>query len=249
MVALRVSEIGCWRTKVPNVVGVIQARMGSSRLPGKALRPLGGKPLVWHIIDRVRRADRCQQVILATTTDPRKEPLIEFAQQQGLDVVLEEEEDDLAARIAAAARRSGADYLLKTGGDCPLVDPDVMAKMVDLAVETQADFCSNRVRWTYPLGLSCDVMSSKAVLWCDENLTEAEDRELFALYVRDHPQDFVVTSFENDIDLSDLAWTVDTPEDYEDVGRIFDALYRDGTCFTLDDVLFFLNDRRARDRA
>jgi len=230
---------------MPDVVGVIQARMGSSRLPGKALRPLGGKPLIWHIADRVRRAGRCETIILATTTDPRNVPMIEYAEELGLVVVQDEVEDDLASRIAKAVRASGADFVLKTGGDCPLVDPDVMAGMVDLALETESDFCSNRVQWSFPLGLSCDVLSARAILWCDQNLKQPEDRELFALYVRDHPNHFVVTSFEREVDLSDLTWTVDTPEDYASVARIFDALFRDGDCFGLDDVLRFLGDDRA----
>ena len=222
------------------VAGVLQARMGSSRLPGKALRSLAGKPLVWHMIDRMRRAGVCQQIVLATTTDPRNDPLIELAHSEGLEVVQEAEEDDLAARIALAARLTGADILLKTGGDCPLVDPDVMRRMVERAVSTRADFVSNRIRWTYPIGLSCDVISAKAVLWCDENLVEPNDRELFALYIRDHPQRFSVDSFENDIDLSHHNWTVDTPEDYSFVQPIFDTLYREGRCFGLGDVLQYL---------
>lgn len=227
------------------IVGVLQARMGSSRLPGKALRPLAGKPLIWHMIDRMRRAEVCERIVLATTTDPRNAPLLEFARGEGLDVVEEPAEDDLASRIARAVRLTGADVLLKTGGDCPLVDPDVMRRMVQRAVASDGDFVSNRVRWTYPLGLSCDVVSARSVLWCDENLTSAKDRELFALYVRDNPDRFKVISFENDENLSHHAWTVDTPEDYVFVQSIFDALYRDGGCFGMQDVLQFLSTRQA----
>ena len=109
--------------------------MGSTRLPGKALRALGGKPLIWHIVDRVRRADCCDTIILATTTDPRNEPMVDFAEDLGLAVVLEEVEDDLAARIAKAVSASGADFVLKTSGDCPLLDPKVMAGQGTLALE------------------------------------------------------------------------------------------------------------------
>lgn len=223
------------------IAGVLQARMGSSRLPGKAMRPLAGKPLVWHMIDRMRRTGLCEQIVLATTTDPRNGPLIEFAQREGLAVVTEDDEDDLAARIAHAARLSGADFLLKTGGDCPLVDVDVMRSMVETAVARDADFTSNRVRWTFPLGLSCDVVSAKAVLWCDENLAKPEDRELFALYIRDHPDRFKVVSYEHEEDLSQHGWTVDTPEDFAFVAAIFETLYREGQCFSLSEVLAYLD--------
>jgi spore coat polysaccharide biosynthesis protein SpsF len=225
------------------ICGVLQARMGSSRLPGKALRPLAGKPLVWHMIDRMRRTEVCESIVLATTADPRNEPLIEFAKAEGLEVVREENEDDLAARIMKAVDVSGADVLLKTGGDCPLIDPAIMRAMVERAVAEDADFTSNRVRWTFPLGLSCDVVSARSVRWCHEHLTEAEDRELFALYIRDHPEQFKVVSFEHPTDLSAHGWTVDTAEDYAFVSDIFDALYVDGKCFGLDDVLAYLNAR------
>jgi len=224
------------------IIGVLQARMGSSRLPGKALRPLAGKPLVWHMIDRMRRTGVCEELVLATTTDPRNEPLIAFARKEGMAVVQAEMEDDLADRIALAVKATDADYILKTGGDCPLIDPVVMTGMVRRGVSEGADFCSNRVRWSYPLGLSCDVVSAKSVLWCDENLTSAEDRELFALYIRDHSEQFKVVSYEHDEDLSAHGWTVDTPEDYASVSRVFDGLYVDGECFGLDDTLRFLSE-------
>ncbi len=220
-----------------NIVGVLQARMGSSRLPGKALRLLAGRPLVWHMVDRMRRTGYCETIVLATTADPGNEPLVEFAEKEGLEVVREELEDDLASRIAGAVRLTGADMILKTGGDCPLIDPATMRAMIERAVEEDADFCSNRVRWTFPLGLSCDVVSARSVLWCNENLVNPTDRELFAIWIRDHPERFRVVSFEHETDLSAYGWTVDTPEDYNAVASIFDALYHDGECFSLPDVL------------
>jgi len=214
--------------------------MGSERLPGKVLRPLAGKPLLWHMVDRLRRVDRCSEIVLATTCDPRNDRLAEFAQDNDLFLVREQNENDLAGRIAKAVRMTNADIVLKAAGDCPLVDPLIMRDMVDMAIERQSDFCSNRVRWTFPLGLSCDVISARAILWCDENLTTDVHRELFAVYVRDNPQRFKVTSFENSIDLSRHGWAVDTPEDMEWVEAVFDQLYIEGGCFGLADVLAFL---------
>lgn len=226
------------------VAGVIQARMGSTRLPGKALLPLAGRPLVWHIVDRMRRTERCESIVLATTADPRNEPLVAWAESEGLGVVQEALEDDLAARIAEAVRLTGADVLLKCGGDCPLVDPAVMRAMIDRCVAEDADFVSNRVRWTFPLGLSCDVVSARAVLWCDAHLKAAEDRELFAIWIRDHPDRFKVISHEWREDLSHHGWTVDTPEDYAFVSSLFDALYQEGACFGFEDVLGRLREER-----
>lgn len=223
------------------VLGVVQSRMGSSRLPGKALAPLAGKPLIWHMIDRMRRVEGIEEIVLATTSDPRNDPLVEFCEREGLATFRHVEEDDLAGRIAGAIRGRPGDLILKTGGDCPLIDPTVLQKMVDMARKSErADFVSNRIEWSYPLGLSADVVSRSAVEWCDANLTAPEDRELFALYIRDHPEQFAVIPVVNDTDLTQHNWCVDTPEDYVFVSRIYDALYRPGECFGLQDVLDFL---------
>ena len=212
--------------------------MGSTRLPGKALkppprqaaclahhRPRGGE-LKFAIARYLPRRP------IHETTRSR-----DFARAEGLDVVREPEEDDLVRRIAGAVRKTDADLVLKTGGDCPLVDPDIMRAMVETALREDADFVSNRVRWTFPLGLSCDVVSARAIHWCERNLGHPKERELFALYIREHPERFSVISHEHSEDLSHHSWTVDTAADYEFVSSIFDALYRENECFGLRDVL------------
>jgi len=222
------------------IAAVVQARMGSSRVPGKAMLDLAGHPLIWHIIDRVRRVTSIETIILATTADPRNEPLIEFAKSCGLACVQSKNENDLADRLAKAFALSQTQYLLKVGGDCPLIDVTVLQKMVDRALKDGGDFISNRVKWSYPLGLSADVISRDATLWCDQNLIRPEDRELFALYIRDHTERFHVTSIEQEQDLSHHVWTVDEPEDVPFMRTIFDKLYREGEVFGMDDVLSFL---------
>lgn len=228
------------------VIGVIQARMGSSRLPGKALLPLAGKPLVWHIIDRMRRVRGVDRIVLATTLDPRNEPLIDFVRGEGLEVFRHPLEDDIAGRIAGAIAPYTGEVVLKTGGDCPLIDPAVLQRMVDVGLsDPAADFVSNRVVWSYPLGLSADVVSRRSIAWADANLHKPEERELFALYLRDHPDQFKVVPITQSENMSHHNWCVDTPEDMAFVGRIFDALYREGECFGLVETLAFLESRAA----
>lgn len=220
--------------------GVIQARMGSSRVPGKAMLEFGGKPMLWHLIDRLRRVECLETIVLATTADPRNDPMIAFAAREGVPAVRAEQEEDLARRIAMAFELADTKWLLKVGGDCPLIDPALLTRMARTAIEQDGDFVSNRVKWSYPLGLSADVVSRRATLWCDRNLSEPSDRELFALYIRDHSDMFRVISIENDRDLSHHGWTVDTPEDVVFMQGIFGALYREGKVFGLDDVLAYL---------
>jgi len=229
------------------VIGVIQARMGSSRVPGKAMLDLAGKPLLWHMIDRLRRVPQIGPIVLATSSDERNAPMIALAEAEGLSVCRHPGEDDLAGRIARAIRPLAGDLVLRVGGDCPLIDPAVLDGMVALAIDTPgADFVSNRIDWSFPLGLSADVLSRRAIEWCDENLTDAEDRELFAVYVRDHPERFCVRGYVNDVDLSHHGWTVDEPGDVVFMTGIFDALYRPGAVFGMQAVLDHLASRPDR---
>ena len=210
-----------------NIICVIQARMGSSRVPG--------------MIDRVRRVEGVTDVVLATTQDPRNQPMIELAAQEGLKYHCQPGEDDIAGRIAGAIKNCPGDIVLKVGGDCPLIDPEVLQKIVNTAVAAgDADFVSNRLDWSYPLGLSADVLSRKAIEWCDENFTDAEDRELFAVRIRDNPDRFKVIGVVNDVDLSRHGWTVDEPKDVGFMRDIFDHLYRKGEVFGMAETLAYL---------
>ncbi len=215
--------------------------MGSSRVPGKALLDLAGRPLIGHIIDKLRRVQRVSEIVLATTADPRNAPLIAFAESEGIGVFQHPAEDDLAGRFAGVIENWRGDFVLKASGDCPLIDVGVLQRMVDVALsDHEADFISNRINWSYPLGLSADVISRRAIEWCDRNLTLAEDRELFAAYIRDHADRFKVIPIVNHVNLSDHGWTVDEPADVEFVRRIFAGLYVPGGYFGLDDVLRYL---------
>ena len=222
-------------------VGLIEARMGSTRLPGKVMREFCGRPMVWHIGDRLRRVDGIDQLVMATTADSRNAPLVAFAEQHGMAVFRAELEDDIAGRLAGAMRLTEADAIMKINGDCPLVDPAVLQILLDRFVEAgDADYASNKVTWSYPLGLSAEVIGRTAVDWCDENLATPQDRELVANWIRDHPDRFKVISVSAPYDVSHLDLTVDTAEDFAEVNRIFEALYREDDCFGLDEILEFL---------
>src|SRR3989304_2895228 len=137
------------------IAGLIQARMGSTRLPGKVMLDLAGKPMVGHIIDRLQAVPGLCGIVLATTVDSRNDGLVEYARSRGLSVYRAQGEDDIAERLAGAAKLMRADAILKVNGDCPLVDPEVLWRLV-AAFESagDADYASNKIIWTYPMGLT-----------------------------------------------------------------------------------------------
>jgi spore coat polysaccharide biosynthesis protein SpsF (cytidylyltransferase family) len=222
------------------IAGLVQARMGSTRLPRKVMLPLAGRPLVGHIFDRLRRVPGLSGLVLATTRDPANDPLAAFAAAEGALVFRARGEDDIAERLAGAAALAGADAILKVNGDCPLVDPAVLSLLVERYRLGDVDYVSNKIVWTWPEGLSAELIGRVALDWCDANLTTPADREFVANWIRDHGERFRVASVEGSRDLSHHRWTVDTPEDYAFMQRVFAALHPRDPVFGLDAVLAHL---------
>jgi len=223
------------------VFGLIQARMGSSRLPGKVMLPLAGRPLVWHIVDRLWRVSRLDGIILATTADPRNDPLAAFALEVGLPVVRWPEEDDIIGRLLACADLTGADAFVKVNADCPLLDPAIVDAVLDgfLADDT-IDLATNKLDGSYPLGYSVEVVRTATLRRCDGLLVRPEQRELIIQWMIDHPAEFRLLGLSGPGVATSHGLTVDFPEDYALMSRIFDALYRPGECFRLSAVLGLL---------
>lgn len=223
------------------VVGLVQARMGSTRLPGKVLADIAGQPLIHHIVDRLLAVDQVEEVVLTTTADARNDPLAEYAERLGLAVQRGPREDDVAERLAAAADLVGADAVLKVNGDCPLVDPHVLGRLVDVFLHGHGlAYVSNKITWSWPEGLSAEVIATSALRWCDEHLRDETDRELVANWIRDHPDRFPQASVVGDRDLTHLHLAVDTADDLEQVRRIFAALHQPDRLFTFEEVLALL---------
>ena len=223
--------------------GLIQARMGSTRLPGKVLLDLAGKPLIWHVTERLRRVPGLDGIVVASTADPQNDALAEFAAREGLSIHRHPQEDDIAGRLAGTVRELGATAILKINGDCPLVDPRVLTRLLDRYLgQAGLDYVSNKSIKTYPLGLSAEVIAARPLLWCDGNLRSAVDREYVADWIRNHTDRFAVASIEHERDLSQHGWMVDTPEDLAFVQDIFARLYRNGEVFGMEQVLAILGD-------
>lgn len=208
-------------------VAIIQARLGSTRLPGKVLLPLLGEPVLTHVVRRVARASSVDAVVVATTTRPEDDAIVDLAAVQAW-LVERGSEVDLLDRYLRAARAHDADRVVRITSDCPLVDPAVIDDVVGVLAATGADYASNTLEpRTFPRGLDVEAMTRTALETADLGDHDPDSREHATPYIYRHPERFHLARVPLTVDLSEHRWTVDTAEDYELVRRIFEALGRD----------------------
>jgi len=208
-------------------VAIVQARMGSTRLPGKVMLPLLGEPVLSLVMRRAARARTLDAVVVATTTLPDDDAVVALAKREGWPVV-RGSETDLLDRYLAAARAHDAKVVVRITSDCPLIDPDVIDGTVDAFRAADVDYASNTLEPpTYPRGLDVEVVSRSALERADREDTEPAWREHATPFVYRHPELFRLLRVPADDDHSDLRWTLDTPEDYRLISRIYEALGHD----------------------
>ncbi len=229
------------------VVGILQARMGSTRLPGKVLMQAAGMSLIRLMVDRVRRASRLDELWLATSEDPANDPLA--GEMAAAEVpVFRGSEDDVLSRFDAVAEKTGADWIVRLTGDCPLHDPDIIDAVIGYAIEhaDRFDYVCNSLRPTYPDGLDVEVFTREALSRAAKEATTPLQREHVTPYIHrfhDGPGPFRVGHFSGPADFSHLRWTVDEPEDYQVVKEIFETLYPGNPHFGWLDVLAVVTRR------
>jgi spore coat polysaccharide biosynthesis protein SpsF len=195
-------------------VAIIQARMGSTRLPGKVLKPLAGQPVLAHVVKRVMAANQIDEVVVATSTEPADDAIETFCNEHGWQCIRGSERDVLA-RYAKAARIARADVVVRVTSDCPLFSPRILDDMLDRFDPEQMDYMStNYPTRSFPVGLDCEIMRTDALLQADADAKDAYDREHVTPYLYNNPALFRVHGFANDQDLLDLRITLDTAKDY-----------------------------------
>jgi spore coat polysaccharide biosynthesis protein SpsF len=215
---------------------ILQARMSSSRLPGKVMKPLAGRPMVERQLERLRRCETLDRLIIATSTDSSDDPLAAHLESIGVEVFRGSLSDVLGRYRGCVEALKVADDVVRLTADCPLADPGVIDACVRRRAEQGVDYCSNgRVR-TYPRGLDVEVFTTEALLAAGREATSAYDREHVTPYLYAAGSRFTQAALTQDRDESGLRWTVDTPEDYAFVARVYDALYPADPAFTSDDI-------------
>ncbi len=192
-------------------VCVVQARMGSSRLPGKVLADLAGRPMLRFQLDRLRDLDAVELVV-ATSTLARDDAIVDVAEQAGA-MVVRGDEHDVLDRFLAVLDQVPAETVIRLTGDCPLSDPGVIASVVARHHERGADYTSNILPRTFPKGLDVEVMSADALRTAAAEASRLFEREHVTPFLYRHPERFRLASLTTPELLGDERWTVDTPED------------------------------------
>lgn len=227
-----------------NTVAIIQARMGSTRLPGKIMKMLGDKSVLGHVISRARACQKVNQVAIATTTKDVDGTVAAEASAHGV-LMFRGSEDDVLDRYYHAALATKADVVIRITSDSPLFDPVILCAMLAQFHKfrsrgAKVDYLSNTMERTYPLGLGAEIFTMAALSKAFVEASKDYEREHVTPYFYLHPELFSLHSFTSPVDLSRYRWTLDTPEDFQMIQAIYRGLYRPGNIFSTEQVLDFL---------
>ncbi|MEO8390200.1 glycosyltransferase family protein [Polaromonas sp.] len=220
------------------MVAIVQARMTSTRLPGKVLMPIMGRPMLSYQLERMRHATRLDRIVVATTVNASDDPIASFCESEGVDVTRGSEADVLS-RYVEAARRFGAQTVVRITSDCPLMDPALLDEALNWfeAAAPRCDYLSNMLAPSFPYGLAVEIMTAEALYTAGSQARDPQEREHVTPFIYWRPERFRLHSYIMTPDLSGHRWTVDTPEDFELVSRIVEALYPSKPEFGMNDVL------------
>lgn len=229
-------------TERENVVVIIQARMGSTRLPGKVLADIHGCPMLWRVVQRARAAKTVDDVVVATTTEPSDDVIESFCRENKVNC-FRGSESDVLDRYYQAARKYHADPVVRITADCPLIDSEVADKTVQAFLENRPDYASNSLLQSFPRGLDTEVVSFRGLEEAWRAATWSYQRAHVTPYLYEHPDRFRILPVTADKDYSGHRWTVDTHEDLQFVRAVFSRLV--DTSFSFRDVLKLLESEPA----
>lgn len=220
------------------VVCIIQARMGSTRLPGKILKKICDKTILEHDMDRLKRVKNIDKIVIATTTLEKDDVVVEEAKRLGI-TYFRGSEDDVLSRYYYAAKENNADVVVRVTSDCPLIDSDVTEKTIQMYLNNleQYDYVNNTLEKTFPRGLDTEVFSYKSLEKAFKEATQKRDREHVTPYIWNNTQIFRLGCYKNNRDYSELRWTLDTIEDFKFITEVYNHLYEKNNFFLMENIL------------
>ena len=218
-------------------LAILQARMSSTRLPGKVLKPVLGRPMILRQIERIRRGKNLDRLVVATSTDHSDDPLVAVCQAEGIECE-RGSLGDVLDRFYNIALKYRPTQIIRLTADCPLMDPEVMDSTITFQIRHGFDYTSNTLdRPTFPHGLDAEVVRTECLERAWREARTPYEREHVTPYFYNHRDLFFVGTYQGKEDLSEFRWTVDEPEDLEVVRRVYAALYPAKPDFRMADVL------------
>jgi len=225
-----------------SVLAIVQARLSSTRFPRKVLSDLHGAPMVLRQLERIGRCTRLDQVVVATSTDPSDDELVELLESQDV-IVRRGPLANVFERFSLVIDEFSPQHIVRLTADCPLADPQVIDDLVELHVSSGADYSSNALKRTFPHGLDAECITREVFSRLTELALTDQEREHVTLGIYARPIEFSFSSLTQPTDLSELRWTVDYPSDLQFVRAVYKALYDVKPAFTSRDVIELLNTR------
>lgn len=225
------------------IVVMVVARMGSTRVPGKSLVPLSGHPVLWHVLRISRRIRGISAVCLATTDLPSDDPIADLARSEGVECYRGDAENVLD-RLHGAAEMMKADVIVDIGGDCPLLDPEVISKAIDDYLANPCDYLNNYDPPTFPEGFDVNIVARSALDKAWQEAVAPSQRIHPFTYLTFHPEQFEIRNYEMFPDLSSHHWSLDFPEDIELIQCVYSALYDQGKDITLESLLSLIGNNQ-----
>ncbi len=223
------------------IVATIEARMTSSRLPGKVMLPALGRPMLAHLTSRLKTVQSIDEIVLATTVNATDDVLAEFAEKDGIKVFRGSEED-VMARVIGAAESAQADVVVEITGDCPIIDPDLIEQTIRVFKRNNAVYCANSFISSYPDGMDTQVFTLEALKKSFSMTADPQDREHVSRHIVKNPQLFphVYLVAPPSLHWPGLGLTLDEPADYELIRTLIENLGKDNLLFGCGDVIRFL---------
>lgn len=222
---------------------IIQARTGSTRLPGKVMKELCEKTVLAHDIERVSQAKLVDEIIIATTTHDSDDVIVHEAERLGVKV-FRGSEDDVLSRYYFAAKGAGADVVVRITSDCPLIDPFILDDIIRVFMDGSYDIVTNAgndlSKRTFPRGLDAEVFSFEILETAHINAEEKYQREHVTPYIYENAKS--VFYYQNDVDYSKYRWTLDTEEDWQLISEIYQRLYHGMHNFYFKDILSVMEE-------
>lgn len=226
------------------VIATVEARMASSRLPGKTLMLLHGKPVLHRVVERIQLANRVDAVIVATTTNPQDDVIVSACREAGI-ACHRGSESDVLGRVIEAGKLAKADVIVQLGADCPFYDPALIDQLVGIYLGGSFDYVTNDIELTYPEGVDAHIVALRTLEEVVSKTSRPQDHDDVPRYIWEHPDEYRIFNLRAPAELHapNVRLTLDYPEDYRLTELIYAELYPANPAFTTSDVLSLVRAR------